>query len=161
MPFSLLTVQLRQRLGHVVTHGSAVMPEEFVLHVADALALNGVRDDAAWPAGFEWHLRDGLLHSAHIVAIEFADGPAEGAPFIGKRIEINHFFDRAETLYFVVVHKDHEVVEPVMRREQGRFPHRTFVAFAIADKAKDSAGAAVALRRNSHARGDGESVTER
>src|SRR5215472_7159059 len=106
MPFSSLTVQLLQRLPHVVAHGSAIVPEEFVLHIADALALNRVRDDAARPAGFEWHLRDGLLHSAHIVAIEFANGPAEGAPFVGKGIQVDYFSDCAEALNLVVVDED-------------------------------------------------------
>src|SRR5215472_5296175 len=160
MPFSLVTVQLGQGFRHIVAHGSAIVPKELVLHVADALALNRVRDDAAWAAGFEWHLRDGLLHSAHIVAIEFANGPAKGAPFVGKGIQVDYFSDCAEALNLVVVDEDDEIVELVMRREEGRFPHRTFVAFPIADQAKDAAGAAVALGGKSHARSDRKSMAE-
>ena len=101
-----------------------------------------------------------MFHGVDIVAIKFADGPAKGPPFVGQRIQVDYFFDRAKTLNFVVVHKDDQIVELVVRCKERCFPNGAFVTFAIADEAEDAAGTAIAFCGDRHAGGDRKSVAE-
>src|ERR1700757_2727690 len=106
MRFSLGLFQFCKSFSHVLAHGSAIVPEEFVLHEAHALAFDSMRNDAVWPAGLVRNLCYSLFDCRQIMAIYFAHSPSESTPLVGQRIQIDHFFDRAEALYLVVVDDD-------------------------------------------------------
>src|SRR6266568_631395 len=108
-----------------------IVPEEFVLHEAHALTLDGVRDGATRPAGLERQLRHSLFNSCQVMTVQFADRPSECAPLVGQRIQIDHIFDRAKALNLVVVDNHGQVVQLMMRGEERSFPNRAFIALAI------------------------------
>ena len=126
------------------------MPQKLVLHVTHAFAFDSVRDDATRPAWFEGHLRHGLLNNMYVVAIQLADSPSKGAPFVGQRIQINHFLDRPETLNFVVVDDNDQIVQLMVRGKQRGFLHRALVTFAVTDHAENSARPAISFSGNGH-----------
>src|SRR5258708_6324173 len=98
MRFSLGLLQFCEGFGHVFAEGSAIVPEELVLHKAYALALNGMSDDATRPADFVGQLRHGIFDCSQVMTVQLADCPSESAPFVRQRIQIDNFFDGAKAL---------------------------------------------------------------
>ena len=136
------------------------MPQHRVLHEADAFACHRVRDDAGGTILLDRQDRQRCLDLLEIVSVDLDDVPSERAPFIGERLELHHVRDCVETLNFVVVDQDDEIVELVLRREERRLPDRTFIAFAVAEHHEHAMRFAVELRGERHAGGDRKSVPE-
>jgi hypothetical protein len=57
-----------------------------------------------------------------IVAVDLADGPTEGRPFVGKRLEFYNIRDRSDTLNPVVIDYGYEGRKSVMGRKEGCLP---------------------------------------
>src|ERR1044072_6820807 len=154
-------LELSERALEVLAARRAVVVEQLVLHVGDTLALHRVGDDAARPADLERHRAERRLDRAEVVPVDFAPPPAQAAPLVGQRLEVDHLFDAAEALDLVVVDDHREVVEPVLRREQGGLPGRALVALAVGDHRPEALPAAVAPGGARHASGESAAVAER
>src|SRR5260370_42291750 len=108
------------------------MPGQLPLHEADALALDGVRDDGAGLAWLERQGAERLRELRVVVAVHFADRPPEGAPLRGQGIERQHLRHAAEALDLVVVHNGDELLQPLMWREEDRLPAGALIQLALA-----------------------------
>src|SRR5262245_50142817 len=102
-PRSLRRRQFGERLRHQLSARRAVVPHELIFHEADALALDGMRHDAARLPGHQWQLGEGALDLIEIVTVDLAYAPAEGLPLGRQRLEVDDVLDAAETLNLVVV----------------------------------------------------------
>ena len=84
------------------------MPEQVILHERDALPLDGMGNHAPWHTFF-WNPAPRVKNfsqSTDVVAINFANLPAETLPFIRKRLEVDDFFHPPKRLDLVVVYDD-------------------------------------------------------
>src|SRR5436309_1096086 len=121
------------------------MPGEQAFHVGDPFALDGVRENHLGPTGMR--RREGRLDGGMIVSIDVKDGPAEAAPLVSERFEIEHVLDAAEALDLVVIHESGQRIELVMTRKENRFPVGAFIELAITEDDVSAKIGTVALRR--------------
>src|SRR5438552_3255640 len=118
-----------------------------MLHEADAPPLDRVRQNQRRLSECKGRAVQSMEDLPVIVTINFAHGPTEGAPLVRKGLEVEHLRDRAEALDLVVIDQAHEVIEPVMRRKQDRFPVRALIALPIAEKCINTVRSLVRLAR--------------
>lgn len=137
------------------------MPEQAIFHERNAAAFYSVGDDATWRASFEGNAAQGFFDFLKIVAVDFADGPPTGTPFVGEGREIENVADIAQALNFVVVDDGGQTIEAVMRGEENRFPDRAFVALAIAQEHEYAKRSGIVFGGESHSAAEGKAVTER
>ena len=137
------------------------MPRDSVLHIGNAFAFGGVREEATGVAGSPRRGGQEFAQLFVIVAVALAHFPTERAPFVGERFEGQRFGDGREALDFVVVDDGDKIVEAMVRRKKNRLPIGTFIAFAIAHQNENAMSGAGAFAREGHARADGEPVAER
>ena len=113
------------------------MPQQLVLHEADAFALYGVSDDAGGftalkgnparcVAAICWWSWPSISRAAQPKASHLARNGSE----------LENFVDASQTLDLVVIDDDDQIIERVMRGKQRRFPGGPFVAFAVAQQGK-------------------------
>src|ERR1017187_2655215 len=132
MRFSSRTLQFRYRYVKILPARSAVVPKQFVFHVADAFALHGVGHDAGGMTRRKGRVSERLFDGCAIVPIDFPSTPSKRPPFFCQRLEVDDILNAAQALDFVVVHYHYQVVEFVMRCKKSGLPHRTFLTLAVA-----------------------------
>src|ERR1700744_928285 len=71
-----------------------------------------------------------------IVAIEIGYPPAEGAPFVGQRLERGHRVYRAVDLLIVGVDHDRQSAQAPVCGEHRRLLHLSFFHLAVAEKSE-------------------------
>ena len=74
-----------------------------------------------------------------VVAVDLGDGPAEGAPLVGQRLEAHRALGRVALLEAVAVDDDRQVVEAEVRGRHGRFPVAALLQLAVARSGRRSA----------------------
>src|SRR5437667_6063613 len=111
-----------------------VMPVELVLHETDALALDRVRYQHGRFPCLERHAVQCIVDLPVVMAVDLAHAPAEGTPFVGKGLKVQHFLDGSKALDLVVINQGNQVVEPMMWRKEHGLPDRPLAAFAVAYK---------------------------
>src|SRR4051812_43560743 len=101
------------------------MPAGLALHVVDAFALDGVRDDAGRALALRIALDPTQERSqrSDIVTVDLMHGPAEGAPLVRERLDAHDVVDLAVELITVAIHDRDEIAQAVVRRAQRGLPH--------------------------------------
>ena len=69
-----------------------------------------------------------------VVPVDLVHVPAEGAPPLAERIEVEHVPCMAESLLSVDVDDGDEIRQPVMGGEHHRLPDRALVALGVAEQ---------------------------
>ena len=103
---------------------------------------------AAWMAG-------------EVVAVDLDGVPAEGAPFVGQRLDFHDVLYEAVELDAVVVHDGDHVVDLVESAGHGGFPDLAFLDFAVAQQHVGAGRAAVEPRREPHSERQREPFAQR
>jgi len=116
------------------------VPCKAILHEGDALALDCMSNQHG-RNGRGSGDRECLFEGFVAMAVDFLNMPTECTPFVSKRLQGQDSIDPAEALNLVVVDDADEVVEPVVRGEQGRLPGRALVTFAVAEQGDGATGA--------------------
>src|SRR5262245_24976417 len=137
MRFSTLRLQFAQRSLIFLSLRGAIMPEQFVLHEANALSFDRVRDHARRATCLERNSRECSFYLVKVVAVNLSRGPAERTPFRGERFQVHNFLDGTEALDLVVVDNSDQIVQFMLGSEQYWLPGRPFIAFTIAQQHKD------------------------
>src|SRR5262249_13140000 len=73
-----------------------------------------------------------------VVAVDLGDREAEGAPFVGERLEVLNLASRPRRLHLVVVDDRREVRNAVLAGAHRRLPHRALVDLAVAGDDEDA-----------------------
>ena len=117
-------MQLRYRtVVFPAVMGEAVVPEDVILHEGNALALDRVGNDHGGPVTGIVRIRQRGSQSVMVVAVQFNDMPAEGAPFRPQILQLQRLFTGVQTLHMVVVDDGHQILQPVVVGKQCRLPH--------------------------------------
>ena len=125
-----------------------------------ALAGSGAHDDRPWvcPRRPRAQCKPPTTCD-HVVAVDLDGVPAERAPLVGDRFDVDDH--RAIGLDAVAVDHRDEVVEAEGRSGGGGFPGRALLQFAVGDRAEDAAGPTRDAITERRAHRDAESVSER
>ena len=133
------------------------MPVVVPLHEGDALPLDGVGDDAGRAPFRPLHLFHGGDQGVEIVAVDFQDMPAKGAPLFGHLGERIHAVSKIsvlrepELLDLVIVHDGGQVVRLVIIGHPGHLPDLPLFDLAVTQQDPGVEVLAEPLRRQSHA----------
>src|SRR5579885_442218 len=115
------------------------MPARLGLHELHALSLQRMRDDADRPLAREVRLEAAQQdrERGHVMAVHLMHLPAEGAPFVRKRLDAHHLLDLAVELKAVAVDDGDEIASLVMGGGHGGGPDLTFLHLAVAEENVD------------------------
>ena len=153
--------ELGERARVLLVVHRQVVPADLALHERDAVAEHRLREQDVRPALDRREAVDDGAQRGRVVAVDVVGVPAEGAPALLERREVEHVARVAERLLAVDVDDRDEVAEPVVGGEHHRLPDRALVALGVAHEHERAPRAARELRGERRARRDREAVAER
>ena len=104
---------------------------------------------------------EGGQQRVDVVAVDPADEPAAGLPFVGDRLDAQHPGGGSVGLQGVDVHQRGQVPEPVMARAYRGFPRRALVQFPVGEEVEDPRGRTLVAQPQRHPDRDGQAVPQR
>ena len=136
------------------------MPLHSVFHKGNALALDGVQNDAGGLVVFRVESLDGGLDGVIIVAIDGQNVEIESLELFFQRVAVHDRLGGAVDLQMVAVQEDAEVGELVVGRKHERLPALALFHLAVAHDGVDADGLLLELGTQCHAAGGGDTLAQ-
>src|SRR5690606_30234103 len=99
----LLTRELFPRRFVFSAARYSIVPQNCIFHERNALALHGMRDDAAGPCGGFATSAQRLSERVVIVTVHLFHGPSKALPLLYERLETERILGRFQALNLVVI----------------------------------------------------------
>src|ERR1700733_3100120 len=96
-----------------------------------------------------------------VMTVDFYDLPAEGAPFVGERLERGRIFSTSALLQAVAVDDQCEIGELAVAGSHRGLPIAAFLQLAVAGDDEDAKGCVIDLAGDRNADSDRHSVAKR
>ncbi|GAF26010.1 streptogramin lyase [Moorella thermoacetica Y72] len=152
--------QLGQGLFHFFRFRGFAVPAGLVFHEGHAFAFDGFRDD---DRGFALDLPgplQGVQDLAEVMAVDGHDFPAEGAELVGHRLRGHDLLHSPVDLQVVVVDDGRQVIQAIMGRGHGPFPHHAFLQLAVPQEDVNTVIPAVQAPGQGHTVGHRQTVAQ-
>src|SRR5450830_773098 len=161
MSLTLLCVQLAYGLGQLVLGRRLAMPADNVLHIGDALAFDGMRNDGGGLSLDRFRLVQRVHALLHIIAVDADDVPVERAQLSGDVIDAHDLGTLAVNLQTVVVDDGTQVVQLEVRTRHQCFPDLALLDLSVTGETVGTDRQLVVPGGICCTNGDGEPLTKR
>src|SRR5450759_1333058 len=131
MSLTLLCIQLAYGLGQLALRRRLAMPADNVLHIGDALAFDGMRNDGGGLSLDRFRLIQRVHTLLHIVAVDADDVPVERAQLGCDGIDAHDLGTLAVDLEAVVVDDGTQVVQLELRPRHQCFPDLALLDLSV------------------------------
>src|SRR5664280_384672 len=135
MSLTLLCVQFAYGLSQLVLRRRLAMPAGDVLHIGDALALDGMRNDGGGLSLDRFRLVQGVHALLHIIAVDVDDMPVERVQLSADIVDTLDIEAATIDLQDIVVEEGTQVIQLKMRTCHQSLPDLALLQLAIARKA--------------------------